>query len=236
MKIRCIAVDDEPMALDKLKSYIERIPYLELVGSCDGTFEAMQMLSSEDIDAMFIDINMPDMNGLDFVRSMSNPPMIIFTTAYAEYAVDSYKVHAVDYLLKPYSFEDFQRMADNLMQRFTQLPPKQQNSHEFLYLKVDYRFVRTAMKDITHIEGMNEYLKIHTATGSPFLTHTTFKQIKEYLPDNFIQIHRSYIVNMDHVNEIERSVVLLSDGTRISVSDSNKETFMNYLQQHTLKK
>lgn len=241
MKIRCIAIDDEPMALDKLKNYIERVPYMELVGLCDGTYEAMQVLSTEEVDAMFIDINMPDMNGLEFVKSLTSPPMTVFTTAYADYALDSYKVHAVDFLLKPFNFDDFQRMADNLKCRYEQssiasgYEPSSCKS-DVLYLKVDYRYVKVKVCDIIYIEGMNEYLKIHQVGNSPFLTHTTFKQIKECLPDNFIQVHRSYVVNMNHVNEVERSVVLMSDGTRISISDSNKDNFMQYIQERSIRK
>lgn len=246
LKIRCIAVDDEPMALDKLKNYIERIPYLEVAGLCNDTYEAMQVLSAEKVDAMFIDINMPDVNGLDFVKALADPPLIIFTTAYSEYAVDSYKVRAVDYLLKPFGFSDFQHSAESLLKQFnllhTAVPsaadsePTFRTDPERLYLKVDYRYIKVELDDIIYIEGMNEYLKVHTITGDPFLTHTTFKHIIKFLPDFFVQVHRSYLVNMKHVNEVERSVVLLSDGTRISVSDGNKDNFMQYLQSHSIRK
>lgn len=243
MKIRCIAVDDEPMALDKLRNYIERVPYLELAGLCEGTYEAMQILSAEKVDAMFIDINMPDMNGLEFVKALTDPPLIIFTTAYAEYAVDSYSVRAVDYLLKPFGFADFQRAAGHLQKQHGLLHPEHPapsapagQEPGALYLKVDYRYVRVSVSDIMYIEGMNEYLKIHTCSSDPFLTHTTFRQIKEMLPDNFIQVHRSYVVNMSYVKEVERSVILMTDGTRITVSDSNKEAFMQYLQSHSIRK
>lgn len=241
MKIRCVAIDDEPMALEKLKSYIERIPYLEFVRTCESSYEAMDTMASEHIDAMFIDINMPDMNGMDFAKSLADPPLIIFTTAYAEYAVDSYKLRAVDYLLKPFGFTDFQRAADNLRKQYelihaTSGSEAPKHEKDIMYLKVDYRYVRVMLNNITYIEGMNEYLKIHMTTGDPFLTHTTFKQIKEHLPESFIQVHRSYVVNMNHVNEVERSLVLISDGTRIPISDSNKEVFMQYLQTYTLKK
>lgn len=244
MKIRCIAIDDEPMALDKLRNYIERIPYLELVCLCEGTYEAMQALTTEKIDAMFIDINMPDVNGLEFVKSLVDPPLVVFTTAYAEYAVDSYKVRAVDYLLKPFGFADFQRAAGNLLKQFALLnavmvesvQPQAVQEPGVLYLKVDYRYVRVDLDTVMYIEGMNEYLKVHLAEGEPFLTHTTFRQIKERLPENFIQTHRSYVVNMKHVREVERAVVLMSDGARIPISDSNKDPFMQYLQAYTLKK
>lgn len=243
MNIRCIAVDDEPMALDKLKNYIQRIPYLELAAVCEGTYEAMQVMASEQVDALFIDINMPDVNGLEFVRALADPPLVVFTTAYAEYAVDSYKVRAVDYLLKPFGFEDFQRACGNILKQWnllhldtsSQAAPEIQEK-DFLYLKVDYRYVRVALDDIIYIEGMNEYLKVHIISGDPLLTHTTFRQINECLPDHFLQVHRSYVVNMKHVKEVERSIILMTDGTRISVSDSNKENFMQYLQEHSVRK
>lgn len=183
---------------------------------------------------------MPDLNGLEFVRNLNNPPLVVFITAYAEYAVDSHKVQAVDYLLKPYGFEDLQRAASNVMKRWELLSsqPAEQPCAEagVLYFKVDYRYVRVEMDDIIYIEGMNEYLKIKTISGDPFLTHTTFKQMNEKLPENFLQAHRSYVVNMKHVKEIERSVILMTDGTHISISDSNKDTFLQYLQRHGLKK
>lgn len=244
MKIKCIAVDDEPMALDKMKNYIERTPYLELAGLCEGTYEAMKTLLSEKVDAIFIDINMPDMNGLEFIKTLAHPPLVIFTTAYAEYAVESYKVRAIDYLLKPFGFAEFQRAADNLHKHFLLMHPQEEEDrtdtspHEsdVLYLKVDYRFIRIVLDDIMYIEGMNEYLKIHLTDADPLLTHTTFRHIKEKLPAHFIQIHRSYIANMKHVKEVERSVVTMSDGARIPVSDSNKDAFMQYIQTYTLKK
>lgn len=245
MKIRCIAVDDEPMALDKLRNYIERTPYLELVGLCEGTYDAMQLLAAEKVDAMFIDINMPDMNGLEFVKTLTDPPLVVFTTAYAEYAVDSYKVRAVDYLLKPFGFADFQRTAGHLQKQYALLHPEQDSSvsassgqqePDALYFKVDYRYLRVPVGDIMYIEGMNEYLKVYTGTADPFLTHTTFRQVREMLPETFIQVHRSYVVNMSHVREVERGVILMSDGARIPVSDGNKEAFMHYLQSHSVRK
>lgn len=238
--IRCIAIDDEPMALEKLNSYIARIPYLELVAACEDATQAMSVIDKENVEAVFIDINMPDINGLDFIKSLSNPPLVVFITAYAEYAVDSYKVRAVDYILKPYDFEDFQRAASNLYKQW-----KLVNEHNtestviepgVMYFKVDYRYVRVELDDILYIEGMSEYLKIKQVSGDPFLTHTTFKQINEVLPENFVQVHRSYVVNMKHIKEIERSVILMSDGAHISISDSNKDTIMQYLQNHGIRK
>ena len=205
--------------------------------------DAIQVVADQEVDVIFIDINMPDINGLDFVKALVDPPLVVFVTAYAEYAVDSYKVRAVDYLLKPYGFPDFQRTAGNVLKQWNLLHPAVAPSAEspvadpgFLYLKVDYRYVRVSLSDIIYIEGMNEYLKVHVAGSDPLLTHTTFRQINEYLPEYFLQVHRSYLVNMNHVCEVERSVIQLSNGTRISISDSNKDHFMQYLQRHALKK
>ena len=237
MRIRCIAIDDEPLALDKLKNYIERIPFMELVALCASTTEAMQVMSEAEVDAMFVDINMPDVCGMEFVRALSDPPLVVFTTAYSEYAVDSYKVRAVDYLLKPFGFEDFQRAACNLQKAMpTSGVPQPACVLDALFLKVDYRYVRVALNDVIYVEGMNEYLKFYLTSGDPLLTHTTFKQLNECLPDCFLQVHRSYVVNMNHVREVERSVILMSNGAHVSISDSNKDAFIQYLQKHSIRK
>ncbi len=237
MIIRCIAIDDEPMALDKLKNYIERVPFLELTALCASTSEAMTVMAETSVDAMFVDINMPDVSGMDFVRALNGGPLVVFTTAYSEYAVESYKINAVDYLLKPYGFEDFQRAAFNLKKAFQQ---QNQGStavkNDCLFLKVDYRYVRVELDDVIYVEGMNEYLKFYLKSGDPLLTHTTFKQLSGCLPENFLQVHRSYVVNMNHVREVERSIILMSNGARISISDSNKDAFMQYLQKFSIQR
>ena len=237
MSIRCLAIDDEPMALDKLKNYIEKIPYLELAAACTCPSEAMAYLTDNKVDAVFVDINMPDINGMDFIKGLTEPPMVVFTTAYAEYAVESYKVRAVDYLLKPYSFVDFQRAAGYLLQQSQQKENSQVvKENDFLFLKVDYRYVRVQLKDIIYIEGMNEYLKVHIASGDPLLVHTSFKQMNGHLPDHFLQVHRSYVINVNYISEVERSVVLLENGKHISISDGNKDNFMSYLKNRSVTK
>ena len=238
MSIRCLAIDDEPLALDKLKKYIERIPYLELVASCACASDAMQVMAENTVDAIFLDINMPDINGVDFVKGLADPPMIVFITAYSEHAVESYKLRAVDYLLKPYSFVDFQRAAELIQSRFLarQNDNVSRQDDDFIFLKVDYRYVRVKFSDIVYIEGMNEYLKVHTVSGDHLLVHTTFKQLNGYLPEYFLQVHRSYVVNVKRIIEVERSVILLEGNKHISVSDSNKEAFMSYINQHAVKK
>lgn len=233
MKIRCIAVDDEPLALNKLKRNILKFPFLELVAACHNAEQARKVLETREIDLIYIDINMPDMNGLEFIRACANPPMVIFVTAYSEYAVESYKVSAIDYLLKPYGTEDFRRTAEKAY-RYWQLLKSQADvegiaEENVLYLKSDHRFLRVECDDVRFIEGQNEYLKVHLASAEAFLTHMTFRQIAGSLPKNFIQIHRSYIVNMKCVVSAERTLVIMDDGTRLPVSDSRKNALLEYM-------
>lgn len=237
--IRCIAIDDEPMALEKLKAYINKIPFLELVSLCESPFEAMRIMAEQPVDAIFIDINMPDINGMDFISSLANPPMVVFTTAYAEYAVESYRLSAVDYLLKPFDFNDFNRAAGKLLShRRRQFTTGNNNvsDSDTLYVKVDYKYVNIRIADIMYIKGMNEYVQIYMEERKRLVVHITMKQIKERLPDYFLQVHRSYIVNMKMVKEIERQRIVMDEDTRIAVSDGYKTDFMQYLRTHSLEK
>ena len=236
MSIKCIAIDDEPMALEKLENYILKVPYLELVAACSNPCDAMQVMAENRIDALFIDINMPDINGMDFIKALPDPPMVVFITAYSEFAAESYKVRAVDYLLKPYSFVDFQRAAEYVRMRYEDMQQENRVADDLIFLKVDYRFVRVSLRDIVYIEGMNEYLKVYLKSGDPLLVHTTFKQMNGHLPENFRQVHRSYVVNVNHVMEVERSTVLLEGGKRISISESNKDAFMSYIGKYLIRK
>lgn len=236
MSIKCIAIDDEPMALEKLENYISKVPYLELVAACSNPCDAMQVMAENRIDALFIDINMPDINGMDFIKALPDPPMVVFITAYSEFAAESYKVRAVDYLLKPYSFVDFQRAAEYVRMRYEDMQQENRVADDLIFLKVDYRFVRVSLRDIVYIEGMNEYLKVYLKSGDPLLVHTTFKQMNGHLPENFRQVHRSYVVNVNHIVEVERSTVLLEGGKRISISESNKDAFMSYIGKYLIRK
>ena len=237
MKIRCMAIDDEPIALEKLKKYIEEVPFLELVAACRGTHEASAILDEGNVDAVFIDINMPDVNGMDFVKNLENPPLVVFSTAYSEYAVESYKVNAVDYLLKPYDEEDFRRAADNVLKQWNLIKQSQDTADkDFVYLKTGTRIMRVAFEDIEYIEGMNEYLKVHPLKGDPYLTYATFKNLMKFLPDNFTQVHRSYVVNMNHVLEIEKSMLKMRNGATISLGGNYKDVFMLHVKQHLVLK
>ncbi|MBD5356042.1 MAG: response regulator transcription factor [Bacteroides sp.] len=239
MRIKCIAVDDEPDALEKLCSYIRRIPFLELVGACEDAFEAMEVLGKNKVDAIFIDINMPDLNGLEFVSTLSLPPKIVFITAYEEYAVASYSVKAVDYILKPYGFAEFQRAATRLLPDSdrSEKIENEEVTPKSIYVKVDSRWVRINMEDIAYIQSYGDYLKIFiVGQSNSILTNSNFASISQILSDNFIQIHRSYMVNMDRINEIERGRIKLSKDICLPVGDLYKSKVMEYIETRGVRK
>lgn len=237
MKIRTLIVDDEPMALEKLRSYVEKIPFLEPAGTCINGFEALESLAADKADLIITDINMPDLNGMELMKSLHNPPLVIFTTAYDNYAVDSYRLSAVDYLLKPYTFADFQRAVNKAREIFnarhaeTVSPPA---VPDHIFIKVDYRYIRVRLADISYIKGYGEYLQIYLKDKTtPLLTLSSFASIKEKLSPSFLQVHRSFIVNMDNADMIERNRIIIGEDTFIPVGDSYKAPFQHYLSTHS---
>lgn len=233
--IKCLAIDDEPLALRQLSTYIERVPFLELVAQCQSANSARKAMESEKIDAIFIDINMPDLNGMDFVRLMKNPPITVFTTAYSDYAVDAYKVDATDYLLKPFTFEEFDAAARRVKRRYDllRLANGSRNGGETddsLYFKTEHRTVRVRISDITYVEGMSEYLKIHLRNDKPLVVLYTMKRLEEQLPcSRFMRIHRSYIINLSEVKMVGKGRVLLDEGIELPISDMYRDAFNAYI-------
>ena len=228
MKLKTLIIDDEPIALEKLRSYVDKTPFMELASACSSGFEAIEYLATADIDLVITDINMPDLNGMDFIKSLSDPPMVIFTTAYDHYAVDSYRVSAVDYLLKPYSYVDFSRAAQKALDiRISKNSSAQSDSpSDSIFIKVDYRYIRVNLADIRFIRGYGEYLRIFVdKQKNPLVTLSSFAAIKNRLSENFLQVHRSFIVNMDHVQVIERNRIIMDEENYIPVGDSYKGAF-----------
>lgn len=224
------------MALEKLESYIRRVPFLELVALCESPLEAVQMIMEQPVDALFVDISMPDLNGMEMVSSLSDPPMVVFTTAYAEYAAESYRFPAVDYLLKPFDFNSFQRAAGRLLKQASLASVRQAVPREdYLLVKDGYKYVNIPIADILYIQGMRDYAQIYTEGRKPVIAGTSMAQIKEKLPPCFLQVHRSWIVNIRKVKEIERMRIVIG-GERIPVGDSYKQQFMEFLRLHTLDK
>ena len=241
--IRVLAIDDEPLALQQLVSYIGKVPFLELAGQCQSAIEARQLLDNEQVDAIFCDINMPDLNGMDFVKQLAAPPLVVFTTAYAEYAVEGFRVNAVDYLLKPFGLQDFMRAANRLKERSLQQPsasplqppPKGEVSEDSIFVKTDYRVVKVSFSDIRYVEGMSEYLKLHLDNQpKPIITLLAMKQLEERLPHNFMRIHRSYIVNLDKIAEVNKNRIILDADTYLPIGDSYKEQFNKYIESRFL--
>ena len=247
--IRCMAIDDEPLALQQITTYIGKVPFLELVAQCQSAVEARQFLEQDTVDAIFCDINMPDLNGMDFVRSLTVAPLIVFTTAYAEYAVEGFKVNAVDYLLKPFGLQDFQRAANRLKERLegdngsrfkvqgSSGSKFQDSGDDDLFLKTDYRIVKVSIPEIRYVEGMSEYLKVWVeGEAKPIVTLLSMKKIEERLPDNFMRIHRSYIVNLNKIQEVNKNRVIMDADTSLPIGDMYKESFQAYLDSKFLGK
>lgn len=236
MQIKCLAIDDEPLALRQISDFIEQAQNLELIAYCNNAFEAMKILSKEKIDLMFVDINMPDLNGLDFVKSLTEKPGIIFTTAHSEYALEGFKVDAIDYLLKPISFPAFLK-AVNKATKMLNIEPSEEvalkQQDDFLFLKSEYRMVKINLTEIKYIEGMREYVRVHTVNDKPIMSLISMKALEEHLPeDKFMRVHRSYIVNLDRITVVERSRIIFDNDVYIPVSEQYKEKFQEHIDKY----
>jgi len=237
MSIKCITIDDEPLALKQMSSYIDKTPFLELVAACQSAFEAMEVLAKEKIDLLFVDINMPDLSGLDFVKSLEQKPLIIFTTAYSEYALEGFKVDAIDYLLKPIGYPDFLKAARKAEKYLTGDSNKEklQANEEHLFIKSEYKIIRINLTDIKYIEGMREYVRIHLLNAKPVMSLLSMKSIEQKLPQTrFMRVHRSYIVNLKQVSIVERNRIVFDQDVYIPVSEQYKERFQAYLDKNFL--
>lgn len=242
--LKCIAIDDEPLALRQISAYIAKIPYLELAATFNNAIEAQQRLASERVDLIFVDINMPDLNGVDFVRALTNRPMVVFTTAYSEYAIDGFKLDAVDYLLKPFSFADFSRAAakaNSLYELRQGRLPAQPDSdseatpkdREYISVKADYKVSLVRIADIVYIESEGEYVRMHLCDGSTITTLFRLKNIEAALPsEQFMRVHRSYIVNLRVIRSYVRGRIFLSDTEYVPIGENYKEAFQNYIDRH----
>lgn len=220
MKIRVVAIDDEPLALALIEDHIKKIPYLELIGSFYNPMDALDLIRQQSVDLLFLDINMPDIIGVDFIKGLTNPPKVIFITAYDHYAVQGFEVNAVDYLLKPVSFSRFLSSVERLKANDAIKPKKE----DFIFVKSEHNILKVDLKSIEYIEGYKDYLKIYTDQPKPILTITTFKAIEQLLPDDFLRIHKSYIVSINKIISFRNGKVLVK-GKQLPIGDSYKEIF-----------
>jgi len=236
--IATIAIDDEPLALQLVTGYIKKTPGLILLGTFDNPLDAVEFMANETVDLIFLDIQMPDLTGIEFTRSLVRGPKVIFTTAYEKYALEGFKLDVVDYLLKPFSYEEFFKAVQKA-QRFFKKDHGALNqveaNNEFLFLKSDYKIKRINFNDIQYIEGLKDYVKVYTVNESkPILSLTSLKLLESKLPETkFMRVHRSFIVNLNKIDTIERSRIVFGKAY-IPVGDQYKDKFQEYLNRNFL--
>lgn len=229
MQLRCVAIDDEPLALELLQEYISRFPQLKLLHTFDDAISAVELLRNTKIDLLFIDINMPDITGIDLVRSLEERPLIIFTTAHKQFAIEGFELDAVDYLLKPINIDRFTRAVNKAVEYFKYRNTSTQDESDCLFVHAEYRLVKIPLGDIEYIESLEDYIKIHVANAKPVLTLLSMKKVLEKLPpDRFQRIHRSYIVSVAKVRSIQNRKVQLAVGTELPISDSYVNFISNW--------
>jgi len=238
--IRCAVIDDEPLALGLMASYVKKTPFLELVGSYSSAVQAMNELVSHPADLLFLDIQMPELNGLDFSRMVPPQTRIVFTTAFDQYAIDGYRVNALDYLLKPISYPHFLQAAQKAQEWFTLVDQKQQGKEEeieSIFVKSEYKQVQVMLDDILYIEGLKDYIKIYEeGQDKPLLSLMSMKAMEEMLPaSRFMRVHRSFIVQKSKIRVVEHNRIVFGK-TYIPVGDSYKDEFQSFLNDRSLAK
>ena len=233
----CAIIDDEPLAAELLASYAQKTTFLELVGTYNSALEAMKVIRTTPVDLLFLDIQMPELSGLEFATILSPKTMIVFTTAFDRYAVESYKVNAIDYLLKPIAYDAFLHSANKALQMLeTRSTQKSVKSEErFFYVKSEYKLIRILIDDILYIEGQKDYVKIRLAAPQKSVNCLmNMKALEDYLPQqDFMRVHRSYIVNLKRVKAIDRLRVVIGD-TFIPISDTYKDAVTQFIASHTV--
>lgn len=235
MTINCAIIDDEPLAAGLLKSYVEKTSFLKLIGCYGSAIEAMKELRDHPAQLLFLDIQMPERSGIEFARVLPPNTKIIFTTAFQQYAVEGYKVNALDYLLKPISYDDFMKSANKAVEWFTIVQKQQAYATDrFMFIKSDYKLFRVNLDDILYIEGLKDYIRIYLQDGSRVMSLMNMKKLEDYLPHpEFLRAHRSYIVHMTKAESIDRFRIVYGDQF-IPVSDSYKEEVQQFIDIHTL--
>ena len=239
LKISCMIVDDEPMALNLVESYVEKTPYLELKQKCSSAVEALDFLNTNAVDLLFLDIQMPDLTGLEFSKMLPETTRVIFTTAFDQYALEGFKVDALDYLLKPFDYAEF-LVAANKAHAWFQLINNQEmvsspKEKEFIFVKSEYKQLRIMLADVLYFEGLKDYIKIWIKDKpQPILTLMSLKAMQEQLPKSkFMRVHRSFIVPLNNIEVIERNQIVIKN-QRITVSDQYKPEFLAFINKNSL--
>ena len=239
--IRCAVVDDEPLALGLMASYVKKTPFLELVGAYNSAVQAMQEMHDHPVDLIFLDIQMPELNGLDYSRMIPPQTRVVFTTAFNQYALDGYKVNALDYLLKPISYPDFLQAANKAQEWFklveqSKQPEKSEKEEEIqsIFVKSDYKLIQIELKNILYVEGLKDYVKIYEENATrPVMSLMSMKTMEDMLPsDRFLRVHRSYIVQKEKIRIIEHNRIVFGN-TYIPIGDSYKQSFQDFLNKRS---
>lgn len=230
--MKCIIIDDEPLALELLEDFISKISFLELVASCSNGFEATTVLQEHKIDLIFTDIEMPDFSGIDIIKSLDQKPMFIFTTAYSHYAVEGFNLNAIDYLVKPIPFHRFLKAATRAQNLLTLGQGESSNkvfeesASKFIFVKSEYENLKINLEEIKYVEGLKDYIKIYTKTEKPILTLNSLKNFEDKLGQiNFIRVHKSYIVSLNHIHSVQRNRIII-DNKRIPIGLNYKDEFI----------
>jgi len=239
LKITCVIVDDEPMALNLVESYVEKTPFLVLKKKCSSAIEAMEFIKTEPVDLLFLDIQMPDLTGIEFSKMLPKETRVIFTTAFDHYALEGFKVEALDYLLKPFDYAEFLAAANKANTWFELVKRKRQSiiseEKEFLFVKSEYKQLRIKLADVLYFESLKDYIKIWLKDNpKPILTLMSLKSLEEELPETqFMRVHRSFIVSLKNVETIERSQIIINN-QRITVSEQYKPQFLAFINNNSL--
>ena len=231
MNLSCIITDDEPLARKGLKSYIEKVHFLELADICEDALQLNESLSHHKVDLLFLDIEMPHLSGIDFLRSQTNPPKVIFTTAYEQFALAGYELDVLDYLLKPISFERFLKAANKAQDYFSS---RQNGSSDYFFVKCDSKLEKVVFKDILFIEALENYVALYIS-GRKLITHSTLKSIQASLPSFFVQTHKSFLVNTEQIDSIQGNQLCIED-FRVPISKYQKEEVLEKILSNRLLK
>ncbi|MBI3134424.1 MAG: response regulator transcription factor [Bacteroidetes bacterium] len=237
MKIKCCVVDDEPLALSQMKRYVAQTDFLELAASFDNGIDAQNFLRENAVDLLFLDIQMPQFSGLDLSKLVDTECKIIFTTAFEKYALQGYKVNALDYLLKPISYSEFLEASQKALAWFSSKNNasfKVDSGQDYIFVKSEYKQVKILFNEILYIEGLKDYVKIWLADQpKPVLSIMSLKKLEDLLPSDFMRVHRSYIVSLDKITAIERGQILVGDNVRITVAEQYKKKFSEFLSRNS---
>ena len=241
IKITCLIVDDEPLALDLLERYISRTPFLDLKGRCSSAIEALTVLDTTKIELLFLDIQMPELTGIEFSTTLKNDIKVVFTTAFSKYAIEGFKVNAIDYLLKPFNYEEFLKAATKVKDWFESARKQQKSSNGIdnsgiIFVKSEYKQVKIDLNEVLCFEGMKDYVKIWIiGRPKPVMTIMSLKSLEGILPSpDFMRIHRSFIISFNKIAQVEHNQVVLANNIRITVADPYKERFRKFISEKSI--